>query len=179
MKWFQIIIWLFPIMFMIHDFEEIVLLKACQKRNETYIQTLKAKSKYIPFSFESTTAVFSIAVAIEFITFSAISLVSIIFDSYYVWYLFYLGYTAHLFLQIIMWINFKKYVPGTVTSILFLPISCYFVYRISIMLGYSILTFLISIISSSILMVAWIYVAHKGMKLGAVWLSKYESNNSD
>jgi len=34
MKLFQIIIWLFPIMFMIHDFEEIVMLKAYQKRNE-------------------------------------------------------------------------------------------------------------------------------------------------
>jgi len=64
MKLFQIIIWLFPIMFMIHDFEEIVMLKAYQKRNEAYIQTLKTKGKYIPFGFEGTTPVFSIAVAI-------------------------------------------------------------------------------------------------------------------
>jgi len=160
---------------MIHDFEEIVMIKAYQKRNEAYIQTLKTEGKYIPFGFEGTTPVFSIAVAIEFITFSVISLLSVIFDFYYVWYLFFLGYTAHFFFHIKMWISFKKYVPATVTSILFLPISCYFVYKISIMLDYSLLTFLLSIVFSSILTAAWIYIAHKLMKTFGAWLGKYES----
>ena len=175
MKLFQIIIWLFPIMFMIHDFEEIVMIKAYQKRNETYIQILKTKGKYIPFGFEGTTPVFSIAVAIEFITFSVISLLSVIFDSYYIWYLFFLGYTAHLFFHLKIWISFKKYVPATVTSILFLPISCYFVYKISSVLGYSLLIFLLSIVLSSIVTVVWIYIAHKLMKTFGSWLGKYES----
>ncbi|MDR1701857.1 MAG: HXXEE domain-containing protein [Sporomusaceae bacterium] len=177
MKLFQIIIWLFPIMFMIHDFEEIIMLKAYQKRNAAYIQTLRKKGKYIPFGFESTTPVFSIAVAIQFIMFSVISLLSVVFASYYVWYLFFLGYTAHFIFHIIIWLRFKKYVPATITAILFLPINCYFVYKVSIMLGYSLLVLLLSIVFSSVVTAAWIYIAHKLMKTFGAWLAKYETAN--
>lgn len=57
------IAWLFPIIFMIHDFEEIVMINAWQQKNKQYIQNMK--DKYIPFKFKGSTASISFWVAIE------------------------------------------------------------------------------------------------------------------
>jgi len=169
------IIWLFPIIFMIHDFEEIVFLKLYQRKNEEYINSLRGKT-YVPFNFEGTLEVFSIGVAVEFISFSLISILSFVFDYYVVWYLFFAGFTIHLLGHIFLRIKFKKYVPATVTSIIFTPLCCYFVYKITILLDYSLLKTLILLILSPIVTLLWVYVLHKTFKLFGVWLNKYETS---
>ena len=175
MNIFEMIIWLFPIIFMIHDFEEIVFLKLYQRKNEEYINSLRGKT-YIPFSFEGTLEMFSIGVAVEFISFSLISILSFIFDYYVVWYLFFAGFTFHLLGHIYLRIKFKKYVPATITSILFTPLCCYFIYKITIILDYGILKTLILLVLSPIVTLLWVYGLHKTFKLFGIWLNKYETS---
>ena len=72
------------ILFMLHDFEEIILLEAWQKSCK---QDLKNKKlKRIIFSNCNNTPAFSIAVAIEFLLISLIALITTLTQNYYVWY---------------------------------------------------------------------------------------------
>lgn len=175
MKILFTIIWLFPILFMIHDFEEIIMIKAWEQKNKSYIQAIN--NKHIPFNFEASTASFSIAVAEEFLIISTITILSYWFDSYIIWYGFFIAFTIHLFFHIFQWMIFKKYVPSLITSIVFIPICCLAIYKINIMLNYDIIALLFSILISILIMVGNIYVLHIAMKKFDSWLRKYSINS--
>lgn len=116
------IIWLFPILFMIHDFEEIIFIKEWNKKS--YYKDLKVK----PFKDFISTASFSLAVAQEFLFFSLVTYVSYITDSYFLWFGLFSGITIHFIVHSIMSIVIKKYHPGLLTSILLAPIGVYLLY---------------------------------------------------
>ncbi|MDT8719218.1 HXXEE domain-containing protein [Clostridium sp. 19966] len=44
-----IFIWIFPVIFILHDFEEIIMITAWKQRNKKYIESLKIK--HIPIDF--------------------------------------------------------------------------------------------------------------------------------
>ena len=137
-------IWLFPILFMLHDFEEILIVNAWQRKNKQYIEG--RKGKYIPFNFKGSTAAFSVGIAEEFVIISVVVVLSCLFNSYVVWFGLFIAFIIHLFLHIFMSISFKKYVPGVVTSILFIPPCCFIVYKFNVLLHYNITTLLLSIV---------------------------------
>jgi hypothetical protein len=114
------IVWLLPIIFMIHDFEEIIFIKAWRKR---YARVLaKFTMKKIPYEDFRSPDEFSIGVEVLFVILSVISLFSVLFNSYYVWYGFLFTVIAHfVVLHIKLCINFKHYVPGIGT---FLFLTC-------------------------------------------------------
>ena len=175
MKTLFMIIWLFPILFMIHDFEEIIMIKAWQQKNKQYIQS--RKNNHIPFNFEASTAAFSIAVAEEFIIISTITIISYLLDNYIVWYGLFIAFTVHLFFHVFQWLSFKKYVPSVITSIVFIPICCLIIYKINILLNYDIISLLFSILISTLIMVGNIYILHKTMKKFDSWLGKYSTKS--
>ncbi|MBC2582383.1 HXXEE domain-containing protein [Clostridium sp. DJ247] len=171
MKTLFMIIWLFPILFMIHDFEEIIMIEAWQERNKQYIENMA--NKHIPFNFKASTASFSIAVAEEFIILSIVTVVSCLLDNYIVWYGLFIAFTLHLLFHIFQWLSFKKYLPSVITSISFLPLCCFLIYKINILLDYDIITLLFSISISILVMVGNIYILHKAMMKFDSWLEKY------
>lgn len=77
------IVWLFPVIFMLHDFEEIIFVEAWKRKYKRKIQTTKMKK--IPFADLGSTPSFSIGVLIEFFIISALSLSACIFDWYFLW----------------------------------------------------------------------------------------------
>lgn len=175
MKELFLIIWLFPILFMIHDFEEIIIIKTWQLKNKKFIQN--KLEKQVPFNFKASTAAFSIGVAEEFIIISIITIISYLFDNYIAWFGLFIAFGIHLFFHVLMWIIFKRYVPGVVTSIVFIPISCFMVYRINVLLYYDIVTLFFTIIISTLIMMINIYFLHKAMEKFDLWLGKYSSNS--
>ena len=130
------IVWLFPILFMLHDFEEIILVEAWRKRNKNELEM--KKSRRLVFSGCNKTPAFSIGVAIEFLIFSLVALVSSWGGTYNFWYAMFLGFTIHLLGHCIINIMYKFYVPGVITSILFLPCSLYILYTTYQMLSLTI-----------------------------------------
>ena len=152
-------IWLFPIIFMIHDFEEIVMIKIWQKKNKQYIES--RKNKYIPFNFKGSTAAFSIAVDIEFIIISIICIVSYLFNSYFVWFGLFTAVTVHLLIHLLMCIDFRRYVPGAITSIIFIPLCCFIIYNVGSSLNCNIVILLLSVLVGFIILLGLIYVLHK------------------
>lgn len=132
------IAWLLPILFMIHDFEEIVFVKVWRERYQYCLDACTMKKK--PFSDFRSTDEFSIGVEIIFVILSLITFLSIIFNDYHVWYGFLFTITAHFNLVL----KFKHYVPGFVTSILFLPLNAYIIYISTVMLGFNLNDIIIS-----------------------------------
>lgn len=115
------IIWSLPVMFMLHDFEEIIITDAWQKKYASILQNSKVK----PFNHWNSTDSAAIAILIEFLILSVVSLFSTIFDNYLVWFAFYVVVIIHYAIHYYLSIRFKHYIPGVVTGILFMPISIY------------------------------------------------------
>ncbi|MEN6350799.1 MAG: HXXEE domain-containing protein [Syntrophomonas sp.] len=124
------IMWLFPIFFMIHDFEEIIFAKSWLEKNNDYI---KKKVPNIAFRFiiqikELTTASFAFAVAEEFIVLSIITLCSVEFGWYSLFAAILIGYLLHVIAHFAQGIILKKYVPALITGLMS---AVYGIYAIS------------------------------------------------
>lgn len=163
MKNINAIAWLFPVLFMIHDFEEIILLEAWRKRYKSKLE--KQKLKKIIFTGCQNTPAFTIGVAIEFLIFSIVSYVACSTQYYSVWYAFFFGFILHLFGHIITTILYKHYVPGVITGILFLPYCAYLFYISGHILSLSISDKLLYCCLGIILMFLIVIVLHKCMDL--------------
>lgn len=89
----QIIIWLFPIIFIFHDFEEIIFMQAWISKNRSYLYKRfpKFSKKLIPHFDNITTASFAVEIAEEFILISIITVICLLICTYII------RYTVQLF----------------------------------------------------------------------------------
>lgn len=150
MKHITAIAWLLPIIFMTHDFEEIIFIKVWRKRYERYLNACTMKKK--PYEDFRSTDEFSIGVEILFVTLSLITLLSVIFNSYYIWYGFLFTVTAHFITaHFKITFEFKHYVPGIITSILFLPLNIYIIYTSTLLLKFNLTQIIVSCAASALL----------------------------
>lgn len=165
-------VWLFPILFMIHDFEEIILTRAWKKKYRKARE--ESNMKRIPFSDFVSADSFSIGVLEEFFIFSIVCLFSCCASNYVVWYGLFFGIVFHFLIHIRMNIQFKHYTPGFYTALLFLPFGAYFLYKGAIMTGYSVRTLCLSAIFGLIVIILNVVVLHKMMPVMEHWLTAYE-----
>jgi|AGTN01.1.fsa_nt_gi hypothetical protein len=124
---FKIIVWLLPIVFMVHDFEEIIFFKSWMIKNkERLSEKFPRLSKRFFTRFENLSVqAFSLAVAEEFVLLSIVTVLSILFESYLLWVGVFMGFFIHLLVHLIQWIVFRKYIPAIYTSVISL-IYCVF-----------------------------------------------------
>jgi hypothetical protein len=121
----SLLIALLPIVFILHDFEEIImyrpwLTKHREEVGKRFPRVGKILSRY--HSGLSTSA-FAIAVLHEFLVITIITYLSLWFDVYYWWFATFMVFSLHLFVHIGQWIIYGKYVPFIITSLLALPYS--------------------------------------------------------
>lgn len=128
------LIWLFFAAFMIHDFEEIVVVEKWMKRNHGLVRSALPKPLRRRFdSFQHiTSAQFAVAVALEFIMFIPVTWMAAEHHSF----LFFIGFNAvlfiHVFTHLFQSIYLRKYTPGVVTAVFVtLPYSVYLFYRLA------------------------------------------------
>ncbi|EGT4248554.1 membrane protein [Clostridioides difficile] len=117
-------IWLFPLLFIFHDMEEIIGFGIWLKKNKSM---LDKKYPFISKIYENySTEGMAFAVFEEFILCIIFCILTVITDNQYV-YLLWLGsfiaYTLHLVIHIGQSIIIRKYIPSLITSIICLPIS--------------------------------------------------------
>ena len=124
---FKKIVWLFPIVFMFHDFEEIIFFKSwITKNRQTLSERFPKLSKRFFTRFENLSVqAFALAVAEEFVLLSIVTVLSVIFESYLLWLGIFMGFFIHLLVHLIQWIVFRRYIPAIYTSIISL-IYCVF-----------------------------------------------------
>ncbi|TQX72012.1 HXXEE domain-containing protein [Clostridioides difficile] len=117
-------IWLFPLLFIFHDMEEIIGFGIWLKKKKSM---LDKKYPFISKVYKNySTEGMAFAVFEEFILCIIFCILTVITENQYV-YLLWLGsfiaYTLHLVIHIGQSIIIRKYIPSLITSIICLPIS--------------------------------------------------------
>lgn len=177
------IVWMLPILFMIHDFEEIIMARVWGEKFRKDLNENISIMKKKPFGLSGTgywsTASFSIGVEIIFVVLSLVSMLSCIFNSYFIWYGLLFAFTFHfIFAHFYLCIQFKHYVPGVVTSALFLPVCIYIMYISESLLKYNFGKIFFSCIAGIVLMVILIMILHDAIKNFNKLLTKYSINSN-
>ena len=167
------IVWILPVIFMLHDFEEIILVGVWKQRYRKMLNILSIKKK--PYKHFRNTNSFSMAIAALFLITVVIGLVSIITKNYCVWYGAFFAFTAHFLLHIVLTLRFKHFVPGIITAIIFLPVCIFVLYKVTALLSYSYKT----LVSSSVLCCLGVaiifYFINQLIGIFDKWLQKYAS----
>jgi len=123
-KMLENVLWL-PILFVIHDFEEIILVPRWVKRNFTVL----SKKKRPLFAATTDSSALAIGVLEELILLLLISVMSMKNPNNVIYFSVLIGYTIHLFAHIIFCFQYKTYVPGAITAIIQLPFLILWIIR--------------------------------------------------
>lgn len=126
------LLYLFIIFFMIHEFEEIILMNCWMKKKQEYL-ILKHPilSKYTIKKMKAiSTAAFALAVFEEYIILVTITLSAIYFNFYNLWIGVFMAFFFHLIIHILQWLVVRIYIPSIVSSFVCIPFCIYTFKRI-------------------------------------------------
>lgn len=173
MKNHLILVWLFPLLFMIHDFEEIIFLRAWFINNRDYMsKRFPGIAKHIvPHMERVSTQAFSLGVAEEYIIISAVSVFSFTFNNYLVWFGLFFAFTLHLIVHLIQCVILRKYIPSAATAAAVLP-YCFYTYAKTLEIAIQ-PRMLASAALSVVFMLINLILIHRLMERFDKWLDKY------
>jgi len=169
----KVLVWLFPVIFIFHDFEEIIFMQPWISRNSLYLsKRFPALSKRVlPHFGKITTASFAAGVAEEFLLISVITVVSYLTDWYSLWIGLFIAFTIHLVIHCLQALAVGKYVPSIVTSVICLPL-CVYIIKYSIIL-FPVYTIVLYSVLGLVIMAVNLIAVHRGMDVFSRWLSRY------
>lgn len=156
----ELIISLFPLVFMIHEFEEIICFKPWVAKNGLWLTDKYPKfAKQITHLGQLSVPAFSIAVLEEFILVSITTLLALTLQWYSVWIAVFTAFAFHIILHIVQWMIIRKYIPVIITSLLSLP---YLVWGFSRVLNeFSLSTIMICFVIGTLIAILNLYFVHK------------------
>ena len=155
------VFWLFPIIFMLHEMEEIIGFKIWLYKNIDIVKRYnKISMIYQNYSNEG----FSVAVLEEYLLCILVTGVSIFLKIYIIWVGAFIAFSGHLLVHIIQSIIIKRYVPALVSSIILLPISVFLINEVIHTFRYTFSSIVISSIICIIVMLLNLMFIHKIMK---------------
>ena len=167
-------LWMFPLLFIFHDMEEIIGLVPWIHLNETLLAQ-KAPA-ILKIHKGITTEGFALAVFEEFVLVLSITLLAYFTQSRaleLVWLGGFVAFALHLLLHIGQSILLHKYIPALITSILCFPISAYLITDIVHLWQVSTSEFfLFSLVGSGIVVINLLFALWLGKKYSA-WLAHY------
>lgn len=170
------IVWLFPVVFMLHEFEEIIVTKSWQKRFQGKRETLKSKG---PFSDFISAESFSCAVAEEFLIISVVTLISYLTNNYLLWFGLYFACILHFVLHLAMSLFFRNYVPGVITAVLLSPVGAYSLHKGVALMQVSITELVVYAIIGTVLLLLNLMLLHKLMKPFEKWVQRLATTPSN
>jgi hypothetical protein len=112
------ILWLLPVVFMLHDFEEILMGRPWLQQNAGI---LKARfpwlaKRLLPRVTDLSTNGFALAVAEEFLILSVMTLLAVEWELYALWAGMLLAFLFHLVVHLAQFLVMRRYVPVILTS---------------------------------------------------------------
>lgn len=160
MNQLELIISLFPLVFMIHEFEEIICFKSWVTKNGLWLTDKYPKlAKQITHLGQLSVPAFSIAVLEEFILVSITTALALTLKWYSVWIAVFMAFTFHILLHIVQWIVIRRYIPVIITSLLSLP---YLIWGLSRILNeFSLSMIMICFVIGTVVAILNLYFAHK------------------
>lgn len=131
-------LWLFPILFIFHDMEEIIGYGTWLRNNkELLCNRFPCLSKMKIYNVYTTEGM-ALAVFEEFILCIIFCVTSMLSNWYALWLGTFIAYTIHLVIHIVQSIIIRKYIPALATSIIALPLSVYFISESIALLEYTV-----------------------------------------
>ena len=127
------LLWLFPIVFMFHDFEEILTIEGWIKKHGHAVQSVipKRLQKFYASSFRMNTLQFAKDVFWIFLTIVGATILAVIFSFHFFFLMLLSLFFFHVFTHLGQMIMLKIYTPGVITSVaLVLPYSLYTYFRL-------------------------------------------------
>lgn len=121
------ILWLLPIVFMLHDLEELIFIKWWLSRNKTTLLTRYPRlAPFVISHLDSlSTQALALVVAEEFLLLSLFTLLAVEYQLYGAFAGFVAVYLLHLALHSFKAILMRQYVPATITAVLTAPYGVY------------------------------------------------------
>lgn len=168
-------IWLFPLIFIFHDMEEIIGYIPWLKHNQKF---LKEKYPAIMKQYDqASTEGFALAVFEELLLCILLCLLSLFTNWYGLWLGGFIGCTFHFLIHIGQSIVIRKYIPCFITSIIALPISICVIYESIFLLEYSFYQVLFySFLGISVITLNLAF-AHMLMRCYSKYLKRYSNGN--
>ena len=119
---------LLPVVFMVHEYEEIVMFKSWLGNNRNELKRRFPRFERVLARrghFDYSTATFAIGTAHEFVLISVISLSAVWLRAFQWWFAAFAGYSIHLIVHLAQWTIYRKYIPVIITTFLTLPYCVY------------------------------------------------------
>lgn len=156
----ELLISLFPLVFMIHEFEEIICFKPWVAKNGVWLTSKYPKiAKQVTHLGQLSVPAFTVAVLEEFVLVSIVTVLALTLQWYYVWIAAFTAFAFHISIHIIQWVVIRKYIPVIITSLLSLP---YLIWGLNKTLNeFSASTIIISFVIGTIVATLNLYFAHK------------------
>lgn len=128
----RIIVWSLPLLFVFHDFEEIICMNHWVRKNEARLTAILPERMLflVRHMKQTSTAAFSAGVAEEYGIIMLVSMIAYRTDWYYLWLGLFIAFMAHLVVHILQAIAVRGYVPALFTSVLCIPVSLCILMRI-------------------------------------------------
>lgn len=127
----ELIVSLFPIVFMLHEFEEIIGFKPWVVKDGLWIAKKFPKAaKQITLYERLSVPAFALAVLEEFVLVGLVTVLALTLQWYSAWIAMFMGFSLHILIHIGQWIVVGKYIPIAVTSLLSLPYIVWGIYKI-------------------------------------------------
>lgn len=121
----ELYVWLFPILFIVHDMEEIIGFGIWLEKNENML--VKKYPKIHQTYYYYSTEGMAVAVLETLLLSIGVTVLSIKTDFYGIWLGAFVAYGLHLVIHILQSVAIHKYIPAVVTSILCLPITVWII----------------------------------------------------
>lgn len=131
MNTMQFLMMTLPIVFMLHDFEEVIMFRPWLDSNRDELKRrfsrLAASPAVKRFSWmlRLSTSAYAAAICFMFTLISAASLIGVYSGLYGLWFGAFMCYFLHLFMHIAQWVVYRRYVPVIITSLLSVPYCIY------------------------------------------------------
>ena len=174
-----LIIWLFPIIFMLHDFEEIIFIKPWFAKNRGRLagRFPKLSARMWAHADSLSTSSLAFGIAWMFLLVSVVTVTAYLTGWYYLWFGLLLLFTLHLIIHCIPGLVLKSYAPALVTSILLLPFCCYLIASFLQVFPVDVRQAALYTVIGSIIAAVNLTFVHKAMPLLEKWLVSAQHNN--
>lgn len=159
------IIWLFPLLFIFHDLEEIIGFIPWLQRNERLLA--KKATAILKTHKDLSTEGFALAVAEEFVVVFFVSFFAIFYHTrflYLIWLGGFIAFALHLVLHILQAIWIRRYIPALATSILCLPVSSIIIWKTTTLLHINTIELLVFSLIGVLIVISNLFFA--------LWLGK-------
>lgn len=113
----ETLMWLLPIVFMFHDFEEIIMFKPWLNANWSNLEKRFPKPAIRALAEQRKMSTSAFALAEEFIVLSALTLLAVELELYPLWAGMMLGFFIHLLVHAGQFAIYRGYVPVILTSL--------------------------------------------------------------